>query len=523
MKCTYCGKNNKPGAVVCKRCGIGLPPDPSVSEDVPADRITVLDHDGKKVPDGTNTGSKKGLIIAIAVIMAVLALAIAIFVLTRPGNITLPGKNAYTVNGTGVVYGGEPIVPETTRIALAEASLDGSRAGMLCENGSLYNCFKGENAMLAKDVTTFTVSSDGKHIVYLDRSGMLWSADCSKAGIAPISITNEKVRPGFAVSPDGETVIFNKLGDTNLYLYNKGNVKPIAENMAPVAAANGAKFIYAYSISENALYSVSKKGKTAFIRSNIGETLYVNSAHDEVVFSTEAGEGIVITMLTVKGKEPVELYNSNAVVAPVLPVSANVSSSTAESELAGGDLMWSYNVVTCPFRSFNGVIFDGGALVKYVKKAGAVMLDAKPCTAAANDKYNTVLYNADGNLFSRNLKSESADSIASGCVEFKVSADGKTVWYLDGSSALKHVYKGAETLIANGVEEFEILPNGKEAMFRTNGGVYLNKGGNVKKTFVFEGVSTYDIISDAKGFYILLSSGDWKKLEEGGKKIDLLG
>ena len=60
-------------------------------------------------------------------------------------------------------------------------------------------------------------------------------------------------------------------------------------------------------------------------------------------------------------------------------------------------------------------------------------------------------------------------------------------------------------------------------MFRTNGGVYLNKGGNVKKTFVFEGVSTYDIISDAKGFYILLSSGDWKKLEEGGKKIDLLG
>ena len=28
MKCAYCGKNNKDGALYCKRCGIGLPPSP---------------------------------------------------------------------------------------------------------------------------------------------------------------------------------------------------------------------------------------------------------------------------------------------------------------------------------------------------------------------------------------------------------------------------------------------------------------------------------------------------------------
>lgn len=511
MKCSYCGKNNKPGAVVCKRCGIGLPPDPAVNvEDVPADRLTVLEPDGKKAKSDNKSGSKKGVLIAIAAVAAVLALAIAVFILTRPGNVILPAKNAYTVSGTGVVYGGEPIVPETTRIAFAEAALNGSRAGMLCENGSLYVCFKGENRMLAKDVTEFTVTSDGKHIVYLDRSGMLWSADCSKADNAPVSISNERVQSGFAVSPDGGTVIFNKTGDENLYLYTKGNVKMLAEKMEPVAVANGAKFIYAYSPAENALYSVSKKGKTTFLRSNITDSIYVNSAHDEIVFTTNAGEGISITMLSVKCKEPVEIYNSGAAVAPVLPVSGNVSANDR-------------GIVICPLRSFNGVVFHGSALVKYDKKTGSATIEAKPCTAVANDKYNTVFFNADGSLFSRNLKADASESIASGCAEFKISADGKTVWYLDNAGSLKHVYKGNETLIANFVDEFEILPNGKEAMFRSSGSIYLNKGGNTKKTFVFEGVSTNDIISDAKGFYILLSSGDWQKLEEGGKKIDILG
>ena len=508
MKCSYCGKNNKPGAVVCKRCGIGLPPDPSMkAEDASPERLSSLEPNGKKANEGSK---KKAVLIAIAVIMALLALAIAVFVLTRPGNVVLPVKNAYTVNGTAVVYGGEPIVPETTRIAFAKAAPDGSRAGMLCENGSLYVCHKGENRMLAKDVTDFTVTSDGKHIVYIDRSGMLWIVDCSKAENAPVSISNDRVQPGFAVSPDGNTVIFNKAADETLYIYMKGGVKKLADKMSPVAVSNGAKIIYAYSPADNSLYSVSKRGKTAFIRNGLTNDMYLNASHDEIVFSTEAGEGIIVTMLCVKGREPVEIYNSDAPVAPVLPVSG-----VASEDLPG--------IITCPFRSFSGVAFDGSALVKYVKKAGTVTLEGKPCTAAANDKYSILYFNADGSLFSREMNAEASESVASGCAEFNISADGKTVWFLDDSGSLKHIYKGAETLIANNVDEFEILANGKEAMFRSSGSIYLNKGGNVKKTFVFEGVSTNDIISDAKGFYILLSSGDWQKLEEGGKKIDLLG
>ena len=529
MKCSYCGKKNKPGAVVCKRCGIGLPPDPSViAEAASADKLAgdlgSGDNASSVTKAGNKAGNKKAALIAAAIVLAVLALAVAIYVLTRPGNVILPAKNAYTAEGTCLVYGGEPIVPETTRIAITEAALNGSRAGMWCENDSLYDCFKGENAIIAKDVVSFTVTSDGRHIVYLDQAGMLWSADRSKTDAAPVNICSERVQLGFAVSPDGNTVIFNKVGDEKLYLYTKGSVKELCDKMAPVAVSNAAKCIWAYSTDENALYYVTKRGKAGFIRSNIGGVMYVNASHDEIVFSTEAGEGIIITMLSVKGKDPVELYNSDAAVKPVLPASGNVSRNNVSSPMTALEPpAWGYTVVTCPLRSFNGVVFDGGALVRYVKKAGAVTLESKPCTAIANDKYTAVIYNMDGALYSRNLKAEAPESLATGCAEFKISSDGKTVWFLDNDSSLKHLYKGTETLIAKCVEKFEILPNGKEAMFIMDGGIYLNKGGNVKKTFVFEGVSTHDIVSDAKGFYICLPSFDWQKLEEGGKKIDILG
>ena len=150
MKCSYCGKKNKPGAVVCKRCGIGLPPDPSViAEAASADKLAgdlgSGDNASSVTKAGNKAGNKKAALIAAAIVLAVLALAVAIYVLTRPGNVILPAKNAYTAEGTCLVYGGEPIVPETTRIAITEAALNGSRAGMWCENDSLYDCFKGEH------------------------------------------------------------------------------------------------------------------------------------------------------------------------------------------------------------------------------------------------------------------------------------------------------------------------------------------------------------------------------------------
>lgn len=540
MKCAYCGKKNKPGALVCKRCGIALPvpppPEPIGADGTRANVTSVTV--GEEAPPSekakgltgikdklSSAKAKKPALIGVAaVLLAAAALALLILCLSGNNGITLPKKNGYTVMGSpaGIFYQGENASPEGFEANIVRSSIDGRSAALTTGNGTLFSLSKGESQAVAKDIADLRVSVDGSRLIYRDASELLWSYEINGSQKAPVCICNEAVAPGFTISPDGKTVLFMKRSDSKLCLLSGGKIREVGDKLYPVSVSNGGKHIYAYSDAENALYYVTKKGRSSYIRSNIIGDVFLNNAHDEIVFSIRSGDDIVITMLSRAGSEPLEILNSSEPVAPVLPVSA----------LTVRDELLTHHTVTCPFKSFEGKLFSGGALIRYSAKGSTVLEPNSVENAIASDDYRTVLYMTDGGLAKRTVGSDAAaDRIAESCSYFECSTNCNTVWYVGGDGSLHYLKGSRDTLIAPNIylpadpdgditKTLAITPDGKSAAFISNGTLCTNKGGNPKQTFAYPGTNCDCFACSRYGVFIFSADG-WKKLDTQGEKTDL--
>ncbi|MBO4848829.1 MAG: PD40 domain-containing protein [Clostridia bacterium] len=506
MKCSYCGKNNRQGALVCKRCGIALPPSPP-----PAEARRDADGEADPKPLRARRHASIGLI---AVLAAAAAIAALIFVLASNGGVTLPGRNSYSVCSNAVFHNGETVVPEDSAILSAETSVDGRRAAIHTEDNSLFTAYRGETSLVARSVSCYALSSDGKAVAFLDLNSLLWLCDCTGRELTPICICNDYVDTAFAISPDGKTLLFNKQGDPKLYLYSRSRIKAIGDGLVPVSVSDGGSRIYAYSPSENALYYLTKKGKATFLRSNIGSDIFLNRKHNEIVFSTIAGDNIVITMVCADGGEPAEIRNAAAAVSPVIPVSGIVMR----------DQFAAFSISTCPFRSFDKKLFAGDGLVRYIPGKGSVVISASICTAAAaTDDYGTVFCLEDGGLSRMIVRNKGASSvIADDCVSFRISANGSAVWYTDGAGALHYRKGGKDAVIAGDVSDYVVSSSGREAVFIAGDLLCSNRGGNPKQTLLY-GKAASDLFSDANGFYVFNEVEGWTKLPESTGKKDISG
>lgn len=518
MKCAYCGKNNKPGAVVCKRCGIGLPPPPPPEGDGSRGRDAAPDVAAPSAeaaaPETKKRSLLKTVIVVGAALAALLIIAGVIYAVAGSSSVILPSARGYTVHSDGVFFAGEVVAPDESGIFSAMSSLDGARAGMLCKNGCLYAGKKGVSSLVAKEVSCFTLSENGNQLVYMDSSNHLWSFDCSKDDSAPVCISTEAVESVFSVSPDGSTVVFNKKNDPALYMSLKGKVSTVGDGLIPISVSNAGKNIYCFSPAENSIYYTSRRGRATYLRSNIVRDVYVNSTHDEIVFSTDAGQGIIITMISVSGREPVEIRNSSDTVAPVLPVSC----------IEKKDVFDVHTVFTCPLKSFDGKLFAGSGLVKYSAKSGADVIVPGECgSAVATDDYGTVYFLSEGVLSRMVMKNtDGPQRMVDGCSDFAISTNGSTVWYVDKDGSLRY-HKGAkDELIARNVDLFAASPNGKSAAFCSEGRIYLNIKGNPRRTTIVDEFFATGVAADAKGFYLRKPDGGWTKLVESGKKVDIL-
>ena len=522
MKCAYCGKKNRPGAVVCKRCGIGLPVEPPEKSGGITRSVDPASSDApEEAPAGqaaVSSGKKKSLwkpvVGVIAVLAAIAFIAAVILGIANSSGVILPARRSYTVHSDGVFYAGESVSPNEAGIFSAITNLDGTRCGILCSNGYLYFCSGGEQRLIAKEVNCFTVSANGKHLVYMDEGRLLWSCDTTKSDNAPVCVCSDPVESGFVVSPDGKTVLLNKQNDQKLYMVYNGKLTELGEGLVPISASNAGKNIYCYSPAENSIYYTSRRGKPAYLRSNIVRDVYMNSEHNELVFSADAGQGIIITMISVAGKEPVEIRNSGDAVFPVLPVSC----------IEKKDVFSTHTVFTCPVKSFDGKLFAGSGIVKYSAKEGSTVIDPTDCEQAlATDDYGTVYFLSGGALSRMTVKEGGTpDRIVDGCRGFTISTNGTYVWYLDGDGAL-HCRKGTrDNVIASSAEGFAVSPNGRSAAFIKGGKVYVNKKGTPSHTYVFEGVYANDVAADAKSLFAKTNSDGWTKLSEGSKRASAI-
>lgn len=523
MKCAYCGKNNKPGAVVCKRCGIALPldPPPAKSFQGSTDLVetgTVIEAEEVRMPDPDVSGKKVRMskktaaVMACAVLFAAMLTAVIILVAVNAGSIILPGNNSYSVNNDAVIYNGEAVRPDGALALDAVSSFDGTKVALKTLEGDLYICSKGEYRLSAKNVSEYTVSSSGRFVVYIDEAGQLWSCDAKDASSAPICISGDAVDPSFAVSPDGRSVLYVKKADLTLYAYVNGKVRTIGRDLEPVSISDGGKYVYCYRLADNSLYYVNKRDKQFYVRSSVNETIFLNSRHDEIVFSADSGNGIVASMVCVRGGDAKEILLSDGAVMPVMPVSANEIISPVSR----------FEVVSCPVKSFDNKLFFGANLLTYSFKSGAKTIETNAVSMAkASDNYSKALYTSRGGLYSVSVKSGETDKLADSCSEFALSSNGRIVWYIDLDRSLHAINNGSDQLIARGVDSFTSLPSGREAAFLSGGSLYLNKRGKPGQSFVFEGIDAIKTVSDARGHYYKTNDGVWKRLGAGGKRVNL--
>ncbi|MBR0134582.1 MAG: hypothetical protein IJM18_00145 [Clostridia bacterium] len=528
MKCAYCGKRNKDGAVVCKRCGIALaPPLPSLDEGDKSDKDPKLlnepasadgsgiglDNGGINDPEKDKRASKRRKLIAIACAAALLVLAAVIAIAALSSNsIILPLKNGYFASTPSGLFCKDKVVcPTGEHVKYAASDLRGARAAIVTTEGNLYSYYRGKETAVSKGVSDFQISGNGKILVFKDEKGLLWSYDNTKNGTAPVCISSDPVDE-YALSPNGKTVIFTNGDGSELFICQNAKTKSLGGGLAPVSVSDNGNHIYAYSASDNALYYVRKNAKSTFIRGNIGPEIYLNSKHTEVVFSVHSGPGIVITMICSGGKEPVEIINTVDSVAPVLPATAY---STGMLEVKKGGY-----VLTCPMSSFDNRLFAGEGLVKYTKK-GSTVIDPKPITdAVATDDYRTVYYVTDGNLQRVSVKSSSEpERISIDCMRFRISSSGAVIWYTDGANTLHYLRGKRNVEIATNVSEFQINRSGSEAVFIANGVVCINKSGNPKKCYSYDDIKAEALFSNGKQFFAWTSSG-WEAITGKGVRIE---
>ena len=525
MKCAYCGKNNKNGALFCKRCGIGLPPPAPESkaapEAAPAENqmqvapaepsANAEPFDWTVSPEKAKAKAKrrrKNMLLALmlAALLIIGAAAIWFFAVSR-GEI-LPGKNAYTVLDGGAIYKGELVKPEGEVITACASSLNGSTVGMLAQSGKLYCCSKGQVDLTANYVKRFVCSVDGKHFIYVDENGLLWSSDCTDIENAPVCICNEPVTDDFVVSPDGETVLFNKQGSPDLFLYNNKKVTLAAYAQQPVSVSNGGRYIYGFSTNDNGLYFTDKRGKSVFLRSNIVGDISLNSQHNEIVFSTDSGDGKVITMICTNGGEPRQIMNSSGPVSPVL----TVSGITMKDCPAGR------TVVTCPFKSFENRLFAGSGLA-VCTRTGAEVLEPNDCAcAAATNNYGSVYYITNGSIVKRSINGTNEAVKLCEAETFKMNANGTKLWFTLPSGELCFRHGERTERIAAPVTDYTVRPNNGAVLFLRGGEACRNTDGKTANSYCFSGLSISAIASDRYGLYGLTPDG-WVKLNTGGSKV----
>ncbi|MBO6061663.1 MAG: hypothetical protein J6P98_06085, partial [Clostridia bacterium] len=243
MKCSYCGKNNKEGALICKRCGMGLPvtpPDPEGralfdGEFTPPQDTEATGIENPGPAAEKRSGLKKALVAACCAILVILVV-IAIISIAGSGNVISSSSVPYVIGTDAVIKSGQFVNPSADAMISAKTNIDGTKVGILTGAGDLFYEPNGGDKAVARNVVSFSVSVDGKYLTYRDETGLLWSFDSAKTESAPVCICNEFVKDGYVTSPDGKSVLFRKFDDLKLYLWSGGKTQVVGEEgMTPIS------------------------------------------------------------------------------------------------------------------------------------------------------------------------------------------------------------------------------------------------------------------------------------------------
>ncbi|MCD7775056.1 MAG: hypothetical protein LUH40_05715 [Clostridiales bacterium] len=355
------------------------------------------------------------------------------------------------------------VIPAAS-VSVVKYSEDKSSCCILAAVGSSYNLYyvkNGEYTLICEGAANrFAIDYTGSTAIFYDNSGTLKRYTASGGKIREIASGSDK----FAVSPDGESIIYNvnESGTDTLYLYRNGSSTEIGTGYTPVAVSDSCKYIYVIGNSDNSLCVLDSGGsmKSKLCTDISAGTVMFSEDIKTVVFSD--GE---YTYMSDEGKSRVRFCEGQA--SPVVNESFSV---TCDSENTAR-IYSSENLCDMYYSVSNN---DGTSVLFYIDKNGErTDIDEMAENMIVTDKNEIIFLNSGGTVCS--FSKGSLSELVSGAADVRCTADGKYIYYLNSSDELYALKKGESVKIAAGVEKFYVTNKDILLFIMQNGDLYASE------------------------------------------------
>ncbi len=436
MKCPNCGAEYAEKVAFCTNCGTKMPdpaeqPIPTVAPVTEESKKNALDElmdkltpVAEKIKDFFSV--KKNIMIVAIALVALIAVIIIISAISsaNTGYITYDDFYSTSANDDN-----ELVLLHNGKVIDTSYEYNGTVSSAQSQDGSVYVFRTGEGVLAyvkggkiteieEEGVRDFKLASGGKAVAYTTEEGFYLYTIGGKSE----EIEDDEFPIGsFCISPNGKSVLYNVMEDNEgtieltTYYYDGKDSTKVASDATPVGVSDGGKYIYYVNTNdegENNVYSYNLK-KSEKTKLESYNSIYFNSDLSQAMIVNAEGK----TYISEKGKD------------------AEKASSKA-LHLLYGDKSRSVNSIY-PVDSFYGKLFEGDSNVylldKNSDKTEKVLSNISGLII--DDSYETLFYTDDGELYVTKVSygekaEDKAKMLADDVVDFEVTSNGKTVYYI---------------------------------------------------------------------------------------------
>lgn len=326
----------------------------------------------------------------------------------------------------------------------------------------------------------FLVSYDGSTVIYADDAENLYISDMKNQKTTLLSSSVS----AFAVSPDGQSVLYRKNEDNvrKLYLYNKGRSVFVADYYTPVAVADKAAFLYVLS-GDGSLCILNTDGtmKAKLCSGVQTDVFYFSDDVSAVVFSD--GD---YTYVSHEGKSRVRLMQG--AVRPVTSAFSDVFCNTEGT----GRIVNDSDLSGLFYMTANDALF----FVTNTDERINIAEDVKSVVPTGTGR--AVYMTAQGNIYTYDGRDSTL--AVSGAEQFAVTDNGKYIYYRNQSGGLSVLSGRQAAPLVSDVADFAVTGKNKLLVVLTDGRFYAVAGKKLSEQ-LDENVHGVKITADAAFYF----------------------
>lgn len=247
-KCVKCGAENNDESRFCKACGAELTEAPVAELN---EQKELSSYSFRPVPDEEIRALvNRKTPLAEKVLTSVLAFAVVVGLTVMVCDVRGDQKKSDQLeiicsdDKAVFIYNGERLDGSVKDVSYVVPSADETAAYIITNDDDLYCASEKGVKKVSKNAEGAEISSNGRYIFYTgeEQEGYIYNVKKDKSE----KIASDADADTAVFSPDGETLVFNKLGG-GMYLYDGGDCEKIDSGVSCAAVSDGARRLYAVS------------------------------------------------------------------------------------------------------------------------------------------------------------------------------------------------------------------------------------------------------------------------------------